>query len=431
MFGIIFAPFKLNFCLIILYNLFVAAYTFLIRLAAFRNKKAALWVKGRQNLWQELSEKINSQQSIIWFHSASTGEFEQAKPVIEALKKQYPSFKILITFFSSSGFEASRNYVHADYIFYLPTDTAKNAERFLKAIQPKLVLFSKYDFWYHHLKSVKKYQVPLLIFSASFHKDQAFFKWYGTFYKRVLYFFDWIFVQDKSSRDLLLENNVPKCSIGGDTRFDRVAEIAQNASSLPFIKEFINKNQVLIAGSTWPDDEAFLSALANKIWYPPLKFIIAPHEITKNHISDILKQFPKPVLYSQLHTISDASEFQTLIIDNVGMLSRLYRYATITYVGGGFTKDGIHNVLEAAVFAKPVIIGPNFKKYREAKELIAAGGAFSINDLDTLIKKVTFLMTHENALTETGKAAATYVSQNKGATGKIMQLIQEKRLLTK
>jgi 3-deoxy-D-manno-octulosonic-acid transferase len=420
---------KLSSHLIWIYNFFIFLYQVLIKIASFRNEKAKRWLAGREDLWAQLENQLATKEPIIWIHSASTGEFEQAKPVIEQLKKSYPAYKVLVTFFSPSGFHAARKYSLADYKFYLPVDTLKNAERFLNIVQPELVIFVKYEFWYHHLKGIHNRNIPLLLISSAFRKNQAFFKWYGGFYKKMLHFFNWIFVQDVSSLDLLNQHGIHHCSISGDTRFDRVAAIEENFSDIPLVAGFAGTQNVMVAGSTWPPDEEILAALAAQ--QPALKLIIAPHEITEDHIINIQKRFPATVRFSQLKEEEpNSQDYQTLIIDNIGMLSRLYKYATITYVGGAF-KTGLHNVLEAAVYGKPVIFGPNYQKFREAKELIAAGGAFSISNTTGLLQKVSVLLNDQQTLAVACEAAARYVRDHKGATKRILQTIQEKRLLTR
>ncbi len=415
--------------LIWIYNSFIFLYQLFIKIASFRNEKARQWLAGRKDLWKELQDQLRSDEHIIWIHSASTGEFEQAKPVIEQLKKIYPAYKILVTFFSPSGFNAARKYALADYKFYLPADTHRNAERFINTINPKLVIFVKYEFWYHHLKAINNQNIPLLLISSIFRKNQAFFKWYGRFYKKMLHFFKWIFVQDSDSLNILQLNGVTHCSISGDTRFDRVAAIKENFSDITLVERFAGEGNVLVAGSTWPEDEEVIANLTTQ--HPGLKFIIAPHEINENHINNIIKRFPTPVRYSRLaQEKTNEADYQTLIIDNIGMLSRLYKYATIAYVGGGF-KTGLHNILEAAVYGKPVIFGPHYKKFREAKELIASGGAFSVSDANGLKQQISVLLNYKTDLATASQAAASYVKENKGATERILQSIQEKRLLTK
>ena len=362
-------------------------------------------------------------------HCSSAGEFEQGKPVIEGLKKEYPGHKVLVSFFSPSGFRVAQHYQFADYIFYLPLDTRKNAERFLKAVRPELVIFVKYEFWYHHLSAIAFHHVPLLLISATFRQEQIFFKSYGKFFRQILFLFRHIFVQDKSSFELLKAHGIAHTSIGGDTRFDRVEEIANAFEPIPPIDKFLAGASCIVAGSTWQEDEEIIREywLTSKL--DNLKLIIAPHEIHQQHINQIKRLFPQALFYSGLANNNDVKA-TVLIIDNVGMLSRLYQYASFTFIGGGFTKDGIHNILEAAVWGKPVIFGPNYKKYREASELIEAGGGFSVNNAEELKKLAKKIFADEQYLQAVSSKAKSYVIENTGATQKILQTIQEKRLLT-
>lgn len=413
----------------LLYNLFIQLYFIAIRIASFWNKKAAAWVNGRTNLFTELENKIGSDDKIIWVHCSSAGEFEQGKPLIEALKKEYPIHKILVSFFSPSGFALAQNYPYAGYITYLPLDTRKNAERFLNLVKPELVIFVKYEFWYHHLSAVAFHHIPSLLVSAVFRKEQVFFKSYGRFFKQILFLFRHIFVQDEISLQLLQENGITHSSLSGDTRFDRVKELANNWSEVNFIQSFIGNEKVIVAGSTWEGDEKLLAAYAKD--HPQIKLIIAPHEIAENHISSVRSLFPSHILYSGYAGALSAQDVQVLIIDSVGLLSRLYQYAAITYVGGGFTKDGIHNILEAAVWGKPVVFGPNYKKYREAGGLIKDGGGFSISSSAKLKKLADDLLSDEAYRQAVGEKAKNYIEENTGATKKILREIQAKRLLTK
>jgi 3-deoxy-D-manno-octulosonic-acid transferase len=288
------------------------------------------------------------------------------------------------------------------------------------------VIFVKYDFWYHYLNTVHSKKIPLLLISAVFRKEQSFFKWYGGFYRNMLRFFNAIFVQDKLSCEQLKNYGFENCFISGDTRFDRVATIAENFSEIEGIEEFVGNSKVLIAGSTWPEDEQLIKDAVDDI--QGMKLIIAPHEIHEQHIVQIQKQFPNSVLYSELK--NNLASQKVLIINNIGMLSRLYKYATITYVGGGFTRDGIHNILEASVYGKPVLFGPNYNKYREAEELIEKGGAFSVIKNEELKIKIEHLLYDFKANHNVSEASFAYIRENKGATEKIMSYIQEKRLLT-
>lgn len=436
--------------MLLIYNLFIRLYALGIRIASLWNPKAKEWVNGRKNLFEELEQKINPGDKVVWFHCASAGEFEQGKPVIEELKKNYPSHKVLVSFFSPSGYGAAKKYQYADAITYLPLDTKKNAKRFVELLKPDLVVFVKYEYWYHHLSAVAFRHIPLTMVSAIFRKDQLFFKWYGKFYKRMLFLFRQIFVQDETSLKLLKENNIEHCSLGGDTRFDRVKKIADNFSEVPLLGEFIGENQVIVAGSTWEMDEEILASYMKD---HPVKIVIAPHEITKDHILRLQKIFPDCVRYSELkelfshagvqttsiwNSINEQQEkdlqkqlanAKTLIIDGMGMLSKLYHYATITYVGGGF-KSGIHNTLEAVVYGKPVLFGPKYQKFKEARDLIAQGAAFSITNAEELKIKMDHLLNDPVQLSKAGNAAKNYVANNVGATQKILQYIQENRLLT-
>jgi 3-deoxy-D-manno-octulosonic-acid transferase len=416
-----------------LYALFIQFYYYGISIAAIWNKKAAQWKQGRKHLLTELEQTFSKPHAVIWIHAASAGEFEQAKPVMEALKQAHPQYKILVTFFSPSGYPGGKKFALADYVFYLPLDTKKNAERFVDIVQPKLVVFVKYDFWYHHLKAVHNHNVPLLLISAIFRKDQAFFKRHGRFYLGMLRLFTHLFVQDETSYGLLKKFGINHCSVAGDTRFDRVLTIAKNVQPVPFVEEFVGGKKTIVAGSTWPDDERMLYGVLKK--FAGIKAVMAPHEVDETHIKSVAQLFQKPILYSSLKRLSPHEKMErlqqadVLIIDNVGMLSRLYNYATIAYIGGGFTR-GIHNTLEAAVFGKPVLFGPNYQKFREARELIATGGAFSYNTEEELIALIENLLSDEKALKQTSSAAAGYVRRNGGATETLLRYIQENRLLT-
>ena len=436
--------------MLLIYNLFIRLYAFAIRIASLWNSKAKEWISGRKDWYEELKKKIDPSDKIIWFHCASAGEFEQGKPVIEEIKSVYPSRKILVSFFSPSGFSAARKYQHADIITYLPLDTRKNAKRFVELIKPELVVFVKYEYWYHHLSAVALRQIPLIMVSAIFRRDQLFFKSYGKFYGQMLFFFRQIFVQDEGSLQLLKEQKILHCSLSGDTRFDRVKKIAGNFSEVPLLKEFVGESKVIVAGSTWEGDEHILSEYVKN---HPVKIVIAPHEIKKEHILQLQKSFPDCVRYSEVKNMLAPTEVQatsiwssineqqekdlrkqlntakTLIIDSIGMLSKLYHYATVTYLGGGF-KTGIHNTLEAVVYGKPALFGPKYQKFKEARDLIQHGAAFSVSNAEELKIKMDHLLNDPKQLSKAGEAARNYVEENTGATQKIMKFIQENRLLT-
>jgi len=416
--------------LLILYNFFIQCYQLAVSLATFWNPKARQWVNGRENLFQELKKQIKPSDQVIWMHCASAGEFEQGKPVIEHLKKIYSHKKIMVSFFSPSGYAAGKRYDKADLICFLPLDTKKNAEHFLKIVKPQLVVFVKYEYWYHHLKEVRGNNIPLLLISAIFRKDQVFFKNYGSFHRKILQLYSNIFVQNEESKSLLSAIGIP-CVINGDTRFDRVTAIAarfanSNPADIEFVKMFATSSKVLIAGSTWPEDEKIIAWVLSKV--PFIKLIIAPHEIDEDRIKSLEILFPNSIRHSVFK--EKLQEANGLIIDNVGLLSQIYQYATITYIGGGFNKSGIHNTLEAAVWGKPVIFGPNYKKFKEAKELIKAGASFSISNANEMNDLVDALLSDDTKLNKSGEAAKNYVLNNRGATEKIIAYIQENRLLT-
>lgn len=423
-----------------LYNIFIRLYPLAIRFAAIWNDKAKRWIQGRKNIFQTIKIILSSQHTtqntqIVWMHCASLGEFEQGRPLIEKIKKEYQSYKIVITFFSPSGYEIQKKFSGADHVFYLPIDSSENAKKFIELTNPTLVLWIKYEFWYYYLHELKKKNIPVLLISGAFRNDQSFFTGYEKFRKKMLECFTHLFVQNQSSKNLLKEIGIKNATVSGDTRFDRVINIAENFKDVSLIKEFCKDSKVIVAGSTWEEDETVLSHYV-KI-NPEIKFIIAPHEIDKENLTDVKNSFPGSMFYSEWFTSNGEQttnhKLQTtncLIIDNIGMLSRLYKYADITYVGGGFGDDGLHNILEAAVYGKPVIFGPEFEKNPEAQELIDCGGAITISNALELEKIFNNLLNNQSELNVASKAAKNYVHNKAGATQKIIEYIQEKRLLT-
>ena len=406
------------------YSIFLSLYVCCIRVLSIWNLKAKLWIVGRKAL-----PALNfTGAKTIWMHCASLGEFEQGRPVVESIKRQYPAIKIVLTFFSPSGYEVQKNYTGADAILYLPVDSKANAKKMIEAINPCLVLWVKYEYWHYYLQALKQQQIPVLLISGIFRKSQPFFKWYGGFWKAILPSFNHFFVQDEGSEILLKQIGINKnVTVSGDTRFDRVIEIAGKFTHNPLIQQFCGDSKVIVAGSTWEDDEAELIHYVRA--NPHIKFIIAPHEIDADNLKDVQKEFAGSMLYSTI-VINPTTTGHVLIIDNVGMLSQLYYYADITYVGGGFGSDGVHNVLEAAVYGKPVIYGPEFEKFIEAAELVDCGGGIAISSALELEKVLTNLWNDDEALNTAGLAAKNYVYNNAGASKKIMEFIQEKRLLT-
>ena len=412
------------------YTLFTLLYPLGAKiLSFFNNQKAIQWIEGRRNIFSFLHQQFDGNAApVIWFHCASLGEFEQGKPVMETLKNSYPEHKLLITFFSPSGYEIRKNYTGADAICYLPMDSAKHAKDFLEIIKPSLVVFIKYEFWYYYLTEIKKRNIPLLLVSALFRKSQPFFKSYGSFHKQMLQCFTHIFVQNQASLQLLLSIQFNDVSISGDTRFDRVLQTADNFESLPLIEQFCSDKTVLVAGSTWTEDDEELDHFV--IHHPQMRFIIAPHDISEERLKECERLYKHTIRYSQLENTTLTDNTNTLIIDNIGMLSRIYRYAHIAYVGGAFGGDGIHNILEAAVFAKPVVFGPEHDNFPETDDLIEAGGAFSVENALALEEIMNKLLSEEDLYANAGEASGAFVKENAGATQQVMNYIQENRLLT-
>lgn len=412
------------------YNIFLKLYTAGIYIVSLWNNKALLWIKGRKDIFKTIEYSLlttHSSQLTIWMHCASLGEFEQGRPVIEKIKKEYPAYNIILTFFSPSGYEIEKNYQGVDHVFYLPMDSASNAKKFIDLIDPKLVLWVKYEYWYYYLTELKKKNIPTLLISGSFREGQPFFRLYGKFWRKMLDCFTYYFLQNEDSKDLLATVGIKNVTVSGDTRFDRVIAIAENFDDIPLIKEFCKNSKVIVAGSTWEDDEAELTHYAKT--NTDIKFIIAPHEIDKENLRFVKKEFKGSIFYSELNDMN-IENTNTIIIDNIGMLSRLYKYAYITYVGGGFGGDGLHNILEAAVYGKPVIFGPEFEKNFEAQELIDCGGGITIKNALELEKVLNHLLNNDEELKTRSVSAKNYVYSNAGATKKIMEYIQENRLLT-
>lgn len=404
--------------MLLLYNLGVRFYFLLIFIASFFNKKAKSWIEGRKNVTYRHFEKS------AWFHFASLGEFEQGLPVLIAFRNKHPIIPVVVTFFSPSGYEIRKNTPHADAVYYLPLDTASNARKFIAAINPTVAIFTKYEYWYHFFNELNKRKVPLYIISGIFRRGQVFFKWYGGLHRKMLGFVNHFFVQDEDSKALLEQTCITNVSVSGDTRFDRVWANAQNPRSFPLVNEFSLGHKVFIAGSTWPEDEELLVQLIkdNSDW----KFIIAPHEIHEEKINKLISILPgnSATRYSKISEQDSSLQNQTLIIDNIGMLSSLYQYGRIAYIGGGFGV-GIHNTLEAAAFGLPVIFGPNYQRFKEAHELVSLGLGFSIKDAIELKAVFSLLTTDEDRLQNLRKKVKQYVREHTGATDIIMSYLDK------
>lgn len=407
----------------LLYNFSTYITSKIVLLTTSFSKKMSLFVNGRKTVFKTLSKTIKPESKTIWFHCASLGEYEQGVPIMEKTKELFQDHQLIVTFFSPSGFEVKKKSSLADVLVYLPIDTEKNAKTFLKLVHPSLAIFIKYEFWPNFLFQLKENKIPTLLASGLFRKDQLFFKSYGGFMRKALNSFDHFFVQDKISENLLKSINLSEITISGDTRFDRVSNQLNQNNSLDFISDFKKNKLCIVCGSTWPEDEAVLLGYINKA-SDNIKFIIAPHEINASKIEYLRKNILKETaLYSTMENdlLSEANVF---IIDTVGLLTKIYSYADIAYVGGGMGATGLHNILEPATFGVPIVIGNRFDKFPEAKELKDLKGLFSISNTDECSQVLEKLILDKNLRLESGKIAKSYIEDNKGATKKIMTYIK-------
>jgi 3-deoxy-D-manno-octulosonic-acid transferase len=406
-----------------LYNLGILIYIFLVRVISPFNSKARLWTRGRKEWETRLKGKVSPGNTNIWIHCASLGEFEQGRPLIEAIKKTRPEYRIILTFFSPSGYEIRKDYSTADYVCYLPSDTPGNARKFIDIVNPAAVIFVKYEFWDNYTLLLKRREIPLYLISGIFRKEQHFFKWYGGFFRKMLFRFSHFFVQDVESMDLLKGIGIENITVAGDTRFDRVIMIADSAKSIPQIEAFRGREKMFLAGSSWHQDEEIICRYINQ--NPErMKWVFAPHEIDKANIERLEKLFRTKVARFSEFTEESAGA-RVMIIDNIGMLSSAYRYAYIAEIGGGFGK-GIHNVLEAASWGIPVLFGPNHKKFREAVELITLGGARCFGSYEDFSGIIDNWLTESEEYLKSAASASKYVKQNTGATNKILSKISLK-----
>ncbi len=397
----------------------------IVKLLALFSPKIKLFVNGRKTVFQTLESKINSSDKTIWFHAASLGEFEQGLPVMEKIKDQFPNHKIIVTFFSPSGYEVRKNNTTADTTVYLPLDTKSNAQKFLNRVHPDLVFFIKYEYWPNYLNELKKRNIKTYLISGIFRENQAFFKWYGGFYRNALKAFDYFFVQNENSKLLLQKLGFNNVKISGDTRFDRVVSILERDNSLDFIGQFKNNTTTIVIGSSWPKDESLLMNYINKT-NEKVKFIIAPHNINAEQIQELKNSISKKViLFSEKGNI-DLSEYDVLIVDTIGILTKIYSYADIAYVGGGYGNPGVHNILEPATFGIPIIVGPNFSHFAEAVALVHQEGCISISNQNELNDAFSNLISNEDIRHEKGHICSTFVQMNKGATAVILKHICNK-----
>ncbi len=409
--------------MLLFYNFFLATYGLGVRIAATRNPKAAMWVDGRKGWRSKMATALPEAEWRIWIHCSSLGEFEQGRPLIDLLRQRYPAYKVVLTFFSPSGYEVCKGQGMADYVFYLPMDGAANARDFIKIVQPKLVIFVKYEFWYHYLHQVHRQGIPLLLVSAAFRMQQPFFAAWGSFFRRMLGFYSHLHVQDSTSATLLRSIGITNVTVSGDTRYDRVNAIAARLREIPEANTFKGQSKILIAGSTWPADEEMLSTIL-PILPADWKLIIAPHEIDTAHIQSIRQLFPDTVCYSQLGETT-GEQARVLIVDNIGLLSSLYAWGDVAWVGGGFARSGIHNTLEPAIFGLPIVMGPIYQKFVEAVALVAAGCAFPVIDEQQaarVLKELTQDDQHRNALAAKMKE---FIANHTGAANRICSQIAD------
>ncbi len=403
-----------------MYSFVIYIYLLAVKIVSLFNKKVRLMVNGHAAVFKILRENIKEGEPYIWFHAASLGEFEQGRPLMERIRRQYPEYKILLTFFSPSGYEVRKNYEGADVICYLPFDTPRNVKRFLNIANPCMAFFIKYEFWQNYLKALQRRHIPVYSVSSIFRREQIFFRWYGGRYYKVLTRFTHLFVQNEVSKELLGKLGIRNVTVVGDTRFDRVMEIMQQAKQLPLVEAFKQDYTVFVAGSSWPPDEDLFIEYFNA--HPELKLIIAPHVIGESHLSEIIGKLKRPYLrYTQANE-ENVKQADCLIIDCYGLLSSIYRYGEIAYIGGGFGV-GIHNVLEAAVYGVPVMFGPNNKRFREAQQLLQSGGGFEIHDETDFNALTDKLLTDATFLKQAGDAAGHYVKGNAGAADKVLSMV--------
>ncbi|KFF06758.1 3-deoxy-D-manno-octulosonic acid transferase [Flavobacterium reichenbachii] len=410
--------------MLFLYNLVVSLAFFFLKFVALFSPKIKLFVEGRKNVFAVLEKKIKPSDKTIWFHSASLGEYEQGLPVIEKIKEKYPSHKIVVTFFSPSGYEVRKNNTVADVTIYLPLDTKRNARQFLKLVHPEFAFFIKYEFWLNYLKELETSKTPTYLISGIFRDNQMFFKWYGGFYRKALKAFTYFFVQNESSKQKIEAIGFNNVVVSGDTRFDRVNAILSRDNSLDFIENFKNNKPTIVIGSSWPKDEALLIEYINQA-EEDIKFIIAPHNIKGDQIEDLKSKIKKPVILFSEKENKDLSSYSVFIIDTIGLLTKIYSYGTIAYVGGGFGNPGIHNILEPATFGLPILIGPNYDNFAEAITLVKLGGCISISNFETLKQNLDLLLSDESLFKEKSNICKSYIQNNKGATECIMKIISK------
>ena len=406
-----------------LYQIGIQIAALIIPLTRFFSPKMKLFIEGRKQSFPILNEKINASEKYIWVHVASLGEYEQGLPIMEAFKSKYPQYKIVLTFFSPSGYEIRKDNKIADITLYLPLDTQHNVKRFLDLVQPKMVFFIKYEFWPNYLHELKKRNIPTYLVSGIFRENQLFFKSYGSYYREALKAFTHLFVQNETSKKLLQTINFTNVTVHGDTRFDRVAQIVEQVQPLNFIEQFKNNSTTIVIGSSWIDDENVYVPHINSS--KNIKFIIAPHNIKEEEISKLIQKIDKKVIRFSNYQENDLATADVFIIDTIGILTQIYAYADIAYVGGAF-KTGLHNILEPATYGIPVIIGPKYAKFQEAKDLVSLGSCLVVNNAEELSNTFNNLILNTNLHKELGQKNRNFVLKNKNATQVVLDFIETK-----
>lgn len=407
-----------------LYTFFIQMYGFAVSIAAHFNPKAKLWISGRKNWKNKMKQAISPDDKIIWVHCSSLGEFEQGRPVMEKIKKDFPYHKLALSFFSPSGYEVRKDYQGADYIFYLPLDTPKNAKQLIKILHPEVLILVKYEYWYNLLKRLQKKDIPVIVISAVIKENNLFFRPFGSWFRKIIAGIEHFFVQDNDSKNLLESIGIEKVTVSGDTRFDRVKEIREANARVEFIEKFKGNSKLIVAGSTWPDDEEILVKFINEKMPDDWKLIFAPHNIKEKEILSLSEKINKK---TAVYTKSDQNQIenaQILILDTIGMLTKIYAYSDLSYVGGGFTKTGVHNTLEPAVFGVPIIFGPNYENYFEAIDLLENQGAVRFIDQYDFDQKMTNLIENEDERKLRGNAAENYIQGKPNSTELIIDYLK-------
>jgi len=408
--------------MLFLYNLLTIIASGIVKIVALFSPKMKLFVQGRKTVFDTLSQQIAPGDTTMWFHAASLGEYEQGLPIMEEVHRLYPNHKIVLTFFSPSGYEIRKNTAAADVVVYLPLDTIANSKRFVKLVHPDMAFFIKYEFWPNYLNELKKHNTPTYLISGLFRENQAFFKWYGGFYRNAFKTFSHFFVQYESSKKLLQGIGFNNVTVSGDTRYDRVSRILERDNSLPFVEAFINGKTTVVFGSSWPKDENLAFDFINAS--VDTKFIIAPHTFGESHMKELRDSIRKPLVFFSGKEGKNLAEYDVFIIDTIGILGKIYSYADVAYIGGGFGTSGLHNILEPAAFGVPIIIGPIHRKFPEAVALAQMGGCVVVNNKQEMEDTLSTLIFNEDVRWEKGHIAGTFVSMNRGAVGIIINYIK-------